>query len=131
MAIRISGVTIPNHKKLEVALTYVYGIGPDKSKKILEKLKLDPDARVKDIGEEDANKLRSEIEKNHKVEGDLRRDVASNIKRLKEIGSYRGSRHAKKLTVRGQRTKTNSRTVRGGGKRVAVGGNKKPTAQTT
>ncbi|MDA3839677.1 MAG: 30S ribosomal protein S13 [Patescibacteria group bacterium] len=131
MAIRISGVTIPNHKKVEVALTYVYGIGPDKSKKILEKLKISPDLRVKDINEEDANKLRTEIEKSHKVEGDLRRDVASNVKRLKEINSYRGLRHTKKLSVRGQRTKTNSRTVRGGGKRVAVGGQKKATAQTT
>ena len=131
MAIRISGVTIPNHKKVGIALTYVYGIGPDFSKKILEKLKISPDVRVKDIEEEDANKLRAEIEKNYKVEGDLRREVASNIKRLKEIGSYRGLRHTKKLTVRGQRTKTNSRTVRGGGKRVAVGGQKKPSAQTT
>jgi len=131
MTVRIAGVTIPNHKKVEVALTYIYGIGPDKSKKILEKLKINPDTRVKDIEEGDANKLRTEIEKSHKVEGDLRRDVASNVKRLKEIGSYRGLRHTKKLTVRGQRTKTNSRTVRGGGKRVAVGGNKKPTSQTT
>ncbi len=131
MAVRIAGVTIPNHKKLEVALTYVYGIGPDKSKKILAKLKIDPDMRVKDVSEDDANKLRSEIEKSHKVEGDLRRDIASNVKRLKEINSYRGLRHTKKLSVRGQRTKTNSRTVRGGGKRVAVGGNKKATAQTT
>ena len=131
MAIRISGVTIPNHKKIEVALTYIYGIGPDKSKKILEKLKIDLNIRVKDVDEETANKLRSEIEKNYKVEGDLRREIASNVKRLKEIGTYRGLRHTKKLTVRGQRTKTNSRTVRGGGKRVAVGGNKKPTTQTT
>lgn len=131
MAIRISGITIPNHKKIEVALTYIYGIGPDKSKKILEKLKIDLNLRVKDIDEETANTLRAEIEKTYKVEGDLRREVASNVKRLKEIGSYRGLRHTKKLTVRGQRTKTNSRTVRGGGKRVAVGGQKKPAAQTT
>lgn len=131
MAIRIAGVTIPNHKKIEVALTYIYGIGPDKSKKILEKLKIDLNVRVKDIDEETANELRTEIEKTYKLEGDLRREVASNVKRLKEIGSYRGLRHTKKLTVRGQRTKTNSRTVRGGGKRVAVGGQKKPSAQTT
>ncbi len=130
MAVRISGITIPNHKKVEVALTYIYGIGPDKSKKILEKLKINPDTRVKDIPEEDANRLRTEIEKNYKVEGDLRRDVASNVKRLKEIGAYRGSRHAKNLPVRGQRTKTNSRTVRGG-KRVTVGSGKKPAPGTT
>lgn len=130
MAVRIAGVTIPNHKKVEVALTYIYGIGPDKSKKILDKLKINPDLRVKDISEEDANKLRTEIEKAHKVEGDLRRDVASNVKRLKEIGAYRGSRHAKGLPVRGQRTKTNSRTVRGG-KRVTVGSGKKPAPGTT
>jgi len=130
MALRIAGVTIPNHKRVEVALTYIYGIGLFRSQKILEKLNINPDTRVKDISEDDGNKLRTEIEKTHKVEGDLRRDVASNVKRLKEINSYRGLRHTKNLTVRGQRTKTNSRTVRGG-KRVTVGGNKKPTAQTT
>lgn len=130
MALRIAGVTIPNHKRLEVALTYIYGIGPFKSSEILKKLKINPDTRVKDLKEEEANKLRSEVEKNYNVEGDLRRDVAGNVKRLKEIGSYRGLRHSKNLTVRGQRTKTNSRTVRGG-KRSTVSSGKKPPAQKT
>ena len=130
MALRISGITIPNHKRVEVALTYVYGIGLVKSQKVLSDLKIDPSTRVKDLTEDQENKLRSEIEKKHDIEGDLRRVLANNIKRLKEIGSYRGTRHAKKLPVRGQRSKTNSRTVRGG-KKATVGSGKKPAPGKT
>lgn len=130
MAIRIAGVTIPNEKRVEVALTYIFGIGLAKSQKILKQANVNPDTRVKDLSEGDVNKLRIIIEKENKVEGDLRREVSSHIKYLKEIGCYRGSRHAKGLPARGQRTKTNSRTVRGN-KRVTVGSGKKPPAQKT
>jgi small subunit ribosomal protein S13 len=130
MAVRIAGVVIPNEKRIEIAMTYVYGIGLTTSKKILEAIKLDPSKRVKDLSEEEVNKLRTLIEKQHRVEGDLRRDVASNIKRLKEIGSYRGMRHIKNLPSRGQRTKTNNRTVRGN-KRQTAGSGKKGSAQKT
>ncbi len=127
MAVRIAGVTIPNHKRAEIALTYIYGIGLFKSQKILKEADIDVSTRVKDLNEEQANRLRIIIEKQHKVEGDLRREVAGNIKRLKEIGCYRGLRHTKQLPVRGQRTKTNSRTVRGG-KRATVGSGKSKAA---
>lgn len=130
MALRIAGVTIPNDKRVVVALTYIYGIGPTKSREILAKAKINESIRVKDIKEDDANKLRVIIEKENRVEGDLRRDVLSNIKRLKEIGSYRGTRHTKGLPVRGQRTKTNNRTVRGN-KRGIAGSGRKASAQKT
>jgi small subunit ribosomal protein S13 len=130
MSIRIAGVTIPNEKRVEIALTYIYGIGKPKSQAILKLAKIDPNTRVKDLNDEQANKLRSLIEKNNKVEGDLKRDVFANIKRLKEINSYRGSRHAKGLPCRGQRTKTNNRTVRGNVRKTATSG-KKPAAQKT
>ena len=130
MAVRIAGVTIPNEKRVEIALTYIYGIGLKKSRDVLKIAKTNPDTRVKDLTEDQANNLRNIIEKEHKVEGDLRREVLGNIKRLKEINSYRGSRHAKGLPVRGQRTKTNYRTVRGNKKSVAVAG-KKQVAQKT
>jgi small subunit ribosomal protein S13 len=130
MAIRIAGVLIPNEKRVEVALTYIYGIGLTTSRKILAAEKIDPSTRIKDLKDEDVNKLRVAVEKKHVVEGDLRRDVLSNIKRLKEISSYRGSRHAKNLPVRGQRTKTNNRTVRGN-KRATAASGKKPAAQKT
>lgn len=130
MAVRISGVVIPNDKRVEVALTYLFGIGLTLSQQILATNKINPDTRVKDLTEEEANRLRSYIEKTLKVEGDLRRDVSSNIKRLKEINSYRGSRHAKKLPVRGQRSKTNNRTVRGNARRT-MGSGRKPTGQKT
>ncbi len=123
MAVRIAGVNIPNDKRVEVALTYIYGIGRTRSNKILETAKVDRDIRVKDLKEEDVNRLREMIEKQFTVEGDLRREVQSNIKRLKEIGCFRGLRHIKHLPVRGQRTKTNSRTVRGN-KRVTMGSGK-------
>ena len=130
MAVRIAGVTIPNDKRAEIALTYVFGIGRTKSLSILAEAKIDGNKRVKDLNEEEVNKLRNLIEKGNIVEGDLRREIGSNIKRLKEIGSYRGSRHAKGLPVRGQRTKTNNRTARGN-KRVTVGSGKAPSAQKT
>jgi len=130
MIVRIAGVTIPAAKRVEIALTYVYGVGLSTSQKILAKTKINPDTRVKDLSEEQVNKLRHAIEKEMKVEGDLRREVMSNIKRLKDIHAYRGSRHAKKLPTRGQRTKTNSRTVRGNVRMTASSG-KKPAAQKT
>ena len=130
MAVRIAGVTIPNEKRVETALTYIYGIGLKKANDILGLAKIDPSARVKDLKEDDANNLRNIIEKQYKVEGDLRREVFGNVKRLKEISSYRGLRHTKNLPVRGQRTKTNNRTVRGNKKSTAISGNKQ-TAQKT
>lgn len=120
MAIRIAGVTIPNEKRIDISLTYIYGIGNSRAKKILAEVKIDPATKVKDLKEEEANRLREQVEKKNTVEGDLRREVASNIKRLKEIGCYRGLRHSRNLPCRGQRTKTNSRTVRGN-KRVTMG----------
>ena len=123
MAVRIAGINIPNDKRVEIALTYIYGIGKVKSNKILAEAKVNRDTRVNDLKEEEANLLREIIEKKNLVEGDLRRDVQSNIKRLKEIGCYRGTRHAKRLPARGQRTKTNSRTVRGN-KRLTMGSGK-------
>jgi len=120
MAIRIAGVSIPNDKRVDISITYIFGIGNSRAKKILEAVNIKPETKVKDLKEEEANRLREQIEKKHTVEGDLRREVASNIKRLKEIGCYRGLRHMRNLPVRGQRTKTNSRTVRGN-KRVTMG----------
>ncbi len=116
---RIAGVDIPNQKRIEVALTYIYGIGLTSAKDILAKTGIDPDKRSKDLTEEEIAKLRDEIEKNYTVEGDLRRDVSLNIKRLVEINCYRGIRHRKGLPVRGQRTKTNARTRKGPAKTIA------------
>jgi len=130
MAVRIAGITIPNEKRAEISLTYVFGIGKTTSQSILTKAQIDPNKRVKDLTEEEVNKLRTIIEKEYAVEGDLRREVMSNIKRLKEIGCYRGLRHTKGLPLRGQRTKTNSRTVRGNTRKTAASG-KKTTAQKT
>lgn len=121
---RIAGIQLPKDKRIEVALTYVYGVGPAVAKKVLAQTKVNPDTRVKDLAETDVNKLRDAVEKNFKVEGELRRDILSHIKRLKEIGSYRGLRHIKGLPVRGQRTKTNSRTRRGN-KRATAGSGRK------
>jgi len=117
---RIAGVDLPRDKRVEIALTYIYGIGLSSARKILAKTKVNPDTRVKDLTEEEAARLREEIEKNYKVEGDLRRDVALNIKRLIEIGTYRGLRHRRGLPVRGQRTRTNARTRKGPRKTVGV-----------
>jgi small subunit ribosomal protein S13 len=130
MAIRIAGVTLPNEKRIEVGLTSIFGIGLSRATQILKSSKVNPDTRVKNLAENDVNKLREIIEKNFKVEGDLKREVLTNIKRLKEIKCYRGSRHDKNLPSRGQRTKTNSRTVRGNVRRT-MGSGKKPTAQKT
>ena len=116
---RISGVDIPNQKRVEIALTYIYGIGLTSSKAILAKTGIDPDKRAKDLTEDEISKLRDEIENNYKVEGELRREVALNIKRLVEIKCYRGVRHRKGLPVRGQRTKTNARTRKGPAKTIA------------
>jgi small subunit ribosomal protein S13 len=122
---RIAGVDLPREKRVEVALTYIYGIGLPTSHKILNATGINPDTRVKDLSEDEVQKLRGEIENNHVVEGDLRRDVAMNIKRLIEIGCYRGLRHRSGLPVRGQRTKTNARTRKG--PRRTVAGKKKAT----
>jgi small subunit ribosomal protein S13 len=120
---RIAGVTLPNNKQVQIALTYIYGIGDTRAADIIKKSGLNPTTRVKDLTEAEANTLRDLVEKGLKVEGELRRDVLSHVKRLKEIGSYRGIRHGKGLPVRGQRTKTNSRTVRGN-KRKTMGSGK-------
>ncbi len=122
---RISGVTLPANKRIEIAVTYIFGVGNSVAKKILAATKLNKDTRVKDLTEEEVNRLREYIEKNHKTEGELRREIMSNIKRLKEIGSYRGARHSKGLPARGQRTKTNSRTVRGNVRKTMGSGKRK------
>lgn len=122
---RIAGVTLPAQKRVDIALQYIYGIGATTAKKILAETGVRADIRVKDLSESDANKLRDVVEKQHKVEGELRREVLSNIKRLKEIGSFRGSRHIKSLPVRGQRTKTNSRTIRGNVRKTMGSGKRK------
>ncbi len=116
---RISGVDLPNNKRVEIGLTYIFGIGLTTSKKILAETGVNPDVRCKDLSEEDVAKLREYIEHNCNVEGDLRRDIAFDIKRLIEIGSFRGMRHRKGLPVRGQRSKTNARTRKGPKKTIA------------
>lgn len=126
---RIAGITVPVEKRVVVALTYVHGIGRSTSENILDKLKIDHSTRVKDMSEDDLNKIRDYINDNHTVEGDLQRVVGGNITRLKEIGSYRGLRHKSNLPSRGQRTRTNGRTKRG--KRIAVGGSQPKAATKT
>jgi len=127
--IRIAGINIPDNKRIEISLTYVFGIGHSTSKKILSDLDIDPNTRAKDITEADAKKLREKIEKDFSVEGELRHTVKMNIRRLVEIGCYRGLRHNKGLPVRGQRTKTNNRTVRGN-KRMTAGSGKISVSKT-
>jgi small subunit ribosomal protein S13 len=122
---RIAGVTLPAAKRLDIALTYIYGVGTTKAKQILSTTGVDGSIRVKDLNENDANKVRDYVEKNLRVEGELRREVLSNIKRLKEVASYRGMRHTRNLPVRGQRTKTNSRTVRGNIRKTMGSGKRK------
>ncbi|MDN5346972.1 MAG: small subunit ribosomal protein [Clostridia bacterium] len=117
---RIAGVDLPRDKRVEVALTYIYGIGPTTAKKILAHTGVNPDTRVKNLTEDEVGRLRDYIEKNCTVEGDLRREVSLNIKRLIEIGCYRGLRHRRGLPVRGQRTRTNARTRKGPRKTVGV-----------
>lgn len=116
---RIAGVELPNQKRVEIGLTYIFGIGRATSNQILGKTGVNPDTRCKDLTEEEVSKLRDEIEQTHKVEGDLRKDIALDIKRMVEIGCYRGTRHRKGLPVRGQRTKTNARTRKGPVKTIA------------
>ncbi len=127
---RIAGTNIPENKRIEASLPYIYGVGLTRSKEILKATGISVDKRVKDLTQDEINKLRTFIEKNYKVEGDLKREILMNIKRLKDIKAYRGTRHAKGLPVRGQRTKTNSRTVRGN-KRVSAGSGRKASAQKT
>ncbi len=126
---RISGVNLPSGKRIEVGLTYIYGIGLSTAKKILTMASVNPNTRVKDLSDLEINSIREAIEGKIKVEGDARRETTQNIKRLKEIGSYRGVRHSQGLPVRGQRTKTNARTKRG--KKVTVGSGKKKAAEKT
>jgi len=110
---RIAGITLPSEKRIEIGLTYIYGIGRSRANKILEEAKIDKDKKVKSLTEDEINKIRQIIEKKEKIEGDLRKEVTLNIKRLVDIGCYRGLRHRRKLPVRGQRTKTNARTRKG------------------
>ncbi len=117
---RIAGVDLPREKRVEIGLTYIFGIGRSKSKEILSKTGISPDTRVRDLTDDEINRLRDVIEKEFRVEGDLRREVALNIKRLTEIGSYRGRRHRMGLPTRGQRTKTNARTRKGPKRTVGV-----------
>ena len=116
---RIAGIDLPREKRIEIGLTYIYGIGRTSAKKILEMAQINPDIRVKDLTEDQEPALREVIDKNYTIEGDLRREVALNIKRLTEIGCYRGMRHRRGLPVRGQRTKTNARTRKGPAKTIA------------
>jgi small subunit ribosomal protein S13 len=122
---RIAGVDIPRHKQAWVSLQYIYGIGPSQSRKVLAQTGVNPQTRVNDLTEEEVNRLREVIDREHTVEGDLRKEVNLNIKRLTEIGSYRGARHRRNLPVRGQRTRTNARTKRGSRKTVAGRGQKR------
>ncbi len=117
---RIAGVNIPDNKRVEVGLTYVYGVGRSGAKKILSETKIDPDTRVRNLSEENVSQIRGAIEKDFRVEGELKRIVTTNIARLKEIGSYRGARHQKGLPVRGQRTQTNARTRKGKKKTIGI-----------
>ena len=126
---RLAGVNIPDAKRVEVALTYIYGIGDTASRQILATTKINPDTRVKDLTEAEMSALREEIDRNFKVEGDLQREVQQNIKRLKEINSYRGLRHKANLPAHGQRTKTNARTKRG--KKITMGSGRKKSAAKT
>lgn len=128
--IRIAGVNIPDEKCIDISLTYVFGIGIATSRKILAELGIDPTTRTKDISEADSNKLRDVIENQYSVEGELRHERKMNVRRLKEINCYRGTRHQRGLPVRGQRTKTNNRTVRGN-KRVTMGSGRAAAASKT
>lgn len=126
---RIAGVNIPKEKRVEIGLTYIFGIGLATSQKILNEAGVNPNIRVKDLKEDEINKIRTQIEGKIKVEGDIRRELTQNIKRLKEIGSYKGTRHSQGLPVRGQRTKTNARTKRG--KKITMGSGRKKAAEKT
>ena len=127
---RITGINLPNHKRLEIGLTYIFGIGRSLSNKIIKELGLNPNMKCKDLTEEQANQLRKIIETKYRTEGELKREIIGNVKRLKEIRSYRGIRHGKNLPTRGQRTKTNSRTVRGNVRKTAGSGRQVPAQKT-
>ncbi len=116
---RIAGVDLPRQKRVDIALRYIYGLGPATSIEILDKAQVAPEVRVKDLSEAEVSRIRTVVDRDYKVEGDLRREIAMNIKRLQEIGTYRGARHRRNLPVRGQRTRTNARTKRGAKKTVA------------
>ena len=120
--LRIAGVNIPDEKRIEISLTYIYGIGPSRASKVLDDLGISKQIRTKDLSEEEGNMIREYVEKKIRVEGELKHEVRSNVKRLKEVGCYRGVRHQKGLPVRGQRTKTNNRTVRGNVRRTMGSG---------
>jgi small subunit ribosomal protein S13 len=126
---RVAGVNVPSEKRIEIALTYIYGIGRSLSNKILQQAQISPDTRAKELKDDEISRLREIIEKNYKVEGELRSEINMNIKRLKEINCYRGERHKKGLPVRGQRTKTNARTKRG--RKVTVSSGRKKSAEKT
>jgi len=130
MAVRISGINLPDDKRIVISMTAIYGVGRSASAKILANLNISEDVKTKDLTSDEQNKLRDYIEKNLKVEGELRRDIAMNIKRLKDINSYEGVRHTRNLPVHGQRTKTNSRTVRGNIRRTAGSGRKSSNEKT-
>lgn len=127
---RIAGVNIPENKRIEIAITYIYGIGRPLAHKILAAAKVDINKKAKDLTPQEINDLKEHIEKNYKIEGDLRREVMVNVKRLKDISAWRGLRHAKHLPVRGQRTKTNNRTVRGNVRKTMGSGRKPPASPT-
>ena len=127
---RISGVTIPDKKKIEFALAYIYGVGISSAKEIVKKAKINPETRAEALSQDEINRLREILEKGFRIEGDLRRDVMMNIKRLKDVGTYRGIRHMRGLPVRGQRTKTNSRTRRGNVRKTMGSGRKPATSPT-
>lgn len=127
---RIAGINIPDNKKIEYSLAYIYGVGLPLAKKIVKQAQVDPDKRAQALNPQEANRIREIIEKSHKIEGDLRREIMLNIKRVKELGTYRGLRHMRGLPVRGQRTKTNSRTRRGNTRKTAGSGRKAATSPT-
>jgi len=122
---RIAGVNIPDDKKIEIALGYLYGVGSVVAKRVLEEVKIDPKKKAKELLPEEINKIQSYLEKNYKIEGELRQDIKQNIARLKDIKAYRGVRHIRRLPTRGQRTRTNSRTIRGNVRKTAGSGKRK------
>ena len=128
--VRVANVDIPNEKRTEIALTYIYGIGRHLSKRILDELKIDANKKASALNPHEINDLKEFIEKHYKIEGDLRRQIMINIKRLKDVGAWRGIRHSKGLPVRGQRTKTNNRTVRGNVRKTMGSGRKPPPTPT-
>ena len=127
---RIAGVNIPDNKQIEIALTYIYGIGRSLSRKILQEVGVDPRRKASDLNSQEISKLKDIIEKNYKIEGELKRQIMMNIKRLKDVGTWRGTRHIKGLPVRGQRTRTNTRTVRGNVRKTVGSGRKPPSTPT-